>query len=230
METPRLTLLYSNPLLASALERAIAPDGPLKTLPWPSAQAEMTLVLSQDPPQVLVLQGGSSLPIPPQEIASMVKTTRPSVKVVAVLEDWTEAALLAVLEAGADAALSHRAGVEQFKAAVDSVLHGDSYLSPDLSRVLFDWLQRRPLRQRQREYLANALNAQQIRILAALAEGKRDREIAEAMFLSPKTVRNNVSIILQRLRCRDRSEAAVYATAAGLTDMREAERLLLSTS
>src|SRR2546422_839857 len=114
----------------------------------------MTSVLSRDPPQVLVLQGGSSLPIPPHEIAGLVKTTRPSVRVVAVLEDWTEAALLGVLEAGADAALSHRAGVEQFKTAVDSVLQGDSYLSPDLTRVLFDWLQRRPLRQRQREYLA----------------------------------------------------------------------------
>ena len=56
------------------------------------------------------------------------------------------------------------------------------------------------------------------------------REIAEALFLSPKTVRNNVSIILQRLGVRDRGEAAIYATAAGLTDMQEAERLVLRTS
>jgi DNA-binding NarL/FixJ family response regulator len=229
METPRLTLVFSNPLLASALERAIAPDRSLTSIPWPSDLAELTPLLDDSPPHVLVAQGGSTLRVPPREIAGFVKTTRPSVKVVAVLEDWIEASLLGVLEAGADAALSQRSGVDQFKSAIDSVLAGDSYLSSDLARVVFDWLQRRPLRHRQRQHLANTLNAQQIKILAALAEGKRDREIAETMFLSPKTVRNNVSIILQRLHVRDRTEAAIHARAAGLTDMREAERLLLRT-
>jgi len=117
--------------------------------------------------------------------------------------------------------LSNRAGSRSCAAAITAVQCGDSFPLPDLPHLLVRWLQRRPLRHRQRQHLMSTLNSQQIQILAALAEGKRDREIAEAMFLSPKTVRNNVSIILQRLKVRDRSEAAIYAITAGLTDLRE---------
>src|SRR5437899_696826 len=113
METPRLTLVYSNPLLASALDRAIASDEPPAMISWPSVLSDLAPVLHENPPEVLVLQGGSGARVPPQEIAALVKTTRPSVRVVVVLDDWTEGSLLSVLEAGADAALSHRAGVEQ---------------------------------------------------------------------------------------------------------------------
>jgi DNA-binding NarL/FixJ family response regulator len=226
MESTRLTLMYSDPLLANALERAVGPDEQLTTVPWPSDISGLTSLISDRPPDVLVLQGGGGVRVPPHEIAALVKATRPRVQVVVLMERWGEQSLLQVLEAGADAALSNRAGLEQLRAAIAAVQCGASFLSPDLAHLLVRWLQRRPLRQRQRQHLMSTLNSQQIQILAALAEGKRDREIAEAMFLSPKTVRNNVSIILQRLKVRDRSEAAIYAQTAGLTDLREAELLL----
>src|SRR5437870_2393811 len=104
MEIARLSLVYSNPLLASALQRAVAPDGALTAVPWPPVLAELKPVLEERPPEVLILQGRAELRVPPQAIAGLVKTTRPSVKVVVVLEDWSEPALLSVLEAGADAA------------------------------------------------------------------------------------------------------------------------------
>jgi DNA-binding NarL/FixJ family response regulator len=226
METTRLTLLFSDPLLASALERAAAPEESLTLMPWPSAIEDLTPIITAHPPDVLVLQGAGAIRVPPHEIAGLIKATRPRVQVVVLMERWSEETLLSALEAGADAVLSYRAGVEQLRTAIQAVRDGESYLSPDLAHLLVTWLQRRPLRHRQRRHLMSTLNSQQLQILAALAAGKRDREIAEALFLSPKTVRNNVSIILQRLNVRDRSEAAVYAIAAGLTDMREAELLL----
>jgi DNA-binding NarL/FixJ family response regulator len=227
MESLRLTLLFSNPLLASALQRAIAGEQAVTTVRWPADLEDLAPVLNENPPEVLVLQAGGVHRVVAQEIVGLVKATRPRVRVMVLMEVWSEEGLLSVLEAGADAALSYRSGIEHFRAALDAVRSGESYLSTDLTHLLFTWLQRRPLRRRQREHLLATLNSQQLRILAALAQGKRDREIAETLFLSPKTVRNNVSIILQRLRVRDRSEAAIYAVAAGLTDMREVERLLL---
>jgi DNA-binding NarL/FixJ family response regulator len=55
-----------------------------------------------------------------------------------------------------------------------------------------------------------ALSAQERRILSLIAEGKTNKEIAEEIFLSDKTVKNYVSSILSKLNLRRRSEAAAF--------------------
>lgn len=56
------------------------------------------------------------------------------------------------------------------------------------------------------------LTQQEHRILALVAEGLTNRQIAERIFLSEKTVKNYVSSMLSKLGMRRRTEAAVYAT------------------
>ncbi len=55
------------------------------------------------------------------------------------------------------------------------------------------------------------LSVQERRILALIAEGKTNREIAETMFLAEKTVRNYVSNLLLKMGLKHRTEAAVFA-------------------
>ena len=55
-----------------------------------------------------------------------------------------------------------------------------------------------------------ALTSQERKILALIAEGKTNKEIAEDVFLSDKTVKNYVSSILSKLNLRRRSEAAAF--------------------
>jgi Response regulator containing a CheY-like receiver domain and an HTH DNA-binding domain len=49
-----------------------------------------------------------------------------------------------------------------------------------------------------------------------MAEGKRNREIADALFLSEKTVKNYISSILFKLQVNSRTEAALLAVKRGL--------------
>jgi two-component system, NarL family, response regulator DevR len=60
------------------------------------------------------------------------------------------------------------------------------------------------------------LTEQEIKVLRLLAEGKTNREIAEKIFLSEKTVRNYVSSILGKLHLANRTEAAAYAAMKNL--------------
>ncbi|MBN6057079.1 response regulator transcription factor, partial [Nonomuraea sp. RK-328] len=53
-------------------------------------------------------------------------------------------------------------------------------------------------------------------ILSLIAAGRSNPQIASALFLSPKTVRNNVSNIFAKLHVADRTEAIVRARDAGL--------------
>jgi two-component system, NarL family, response regulator DevR len=59
-----------------------------------------------------------------------------------------------------------------------------------------------------------ALSPQESRILDLIAEGKTNRQIAEAMFLSEHTVKNYVTGMLRKLKMTSRTEAAIYATKA----------------
>jgi two-component system response regulator DevR len=56
------------------------------------------------------------------------------------------------------------------------------------------------------------LSPQESRILDLIAEGQTNRQIAEAMFLSEKTVKNYVTGLLAKLKMNSRTEAAIYAT------------------
>lgn len=53
-------------------------------------------------------------------------------------------------------------------------------------------------------------------ILDLIARGQKNTEIAQRLYLSPKTVRNHVSNVLHKLRAADRSEAIIRAKDAGL--------------
>jgi DNA-binding NarL/FixJ family response regulator len=58
----------------------------------------------------------------------------------------------------------------------------------------------------------DSLSAQERRILDLIAQGRTNRQIAETMFLSEKTVKNYVTTLLAKLKMRSRTEAAIYAT------------------
>jgi DNA-binding NarL/FixJ family response regulator len=57
-----------------------------------------------------------------------------------------------------------------------------------------------------------SLSRQEARILDLIAEGKTNKQVAEAMFLSENTVKNYVTGLLRKLRMTSRTEAAIYAT------------------
>jgi len=60
------------------------------------------------------------------------------------------------------------------------------------------------------------LTPRELEVLLLIAEGKSNQEIADALVISPNTVRHHVHQILRKLNCSSRGEAAVIARIAGL--------------
>ena len=60
------------------------------------------------------------------------------------------------------------------------------------------------------------LSDRELEVLKTLASGKRNKEIADALFIAEKTVKNHVSAILWKLQVNSRSEAALLASKEGL--------------
>jgi DNA-binding NarL/FixJ family response regulator len=60
------------------------------------------------------------------------------------------------------------------------------------------------------------LNDREMTLLRMLVDGKSNKEIASELDLAESTVKNNLSLLFQKLGARDRTQAAVYAIARGL--------------
>jgi DNA-binding NarL/FixJ family response regulator len=69
----------------------------------------------------------------------------------------------------------------------------------------------------------SALSSRELQVLGNLADGLTDREIAEALVISPRTVESHVSSILRKLEVRNRAEAALRYREARSAEAGEAE-------
>jgi two-component system response regulator DevR len=117
-----------------------------------------------------------------------------------------EEAIVSALLAGADGFLPKDAGGHELVAAIRAVASGASPLGAEATRALV-----RHFRERTRDQRYGSLTSQERLILALLAEGLTNHQIAERTRLAEKTVRNYVSKVLAKLGLRHRTEAALYA-------------------
>ena len=134
--------------------------------------------------------------------------------VVSMLDD--DASVFAAMRAGARGYVLKGAGHEEVTAAIRSVQRGEAIFGAGIAA-------------RMANYFAHLtptvedsfpeLTKTERDILQLLAEGLQNAQIAERLFLAPKTVRNNVSSILTKLNVADRTEAALRARDAGVANL-----------
>ncbi len=66
------------------------------------------------------------------------------------------------------------------------------------------------------ERIRAELSERELEVLRLIANGKDNSQIAEALHISPKTVKNHISNILMKLQIENRIQAAVYAVRSGI--------------
>jgi two-component system response regulator DevR len=93
--------------------------------------------------------------------------------------------------------------------AIETVAAGQSILDPAVTRLVLSRVRLREP-ELQPDARLNALSAQERRVLALVAQGKTNKEIAAEMKLSDKTVKNYLSNTLDKLKVSRRSQAAAY--------------------
>jgi DNA-binding NarL/FixJ family response regulator len=127
---------------------------------------------------------------------------------VLVITSFTEpAAVLPAVRAGAAGYVYKDVGPHALVAAIRSVHAGHVLLHPDVARLLAA-----------DEPAATELTAREREVLAEVARGRSNREIARALSLSEKTVKTHVSAILSKLGVQDRTQAALRAVRSGLVN------------
>jgi DNA-binding NarL/FixJ family response regulator len=120
------------------------------------------------------------------------------------------------LHAGASGFLLKDVEPDDLRNAVRVVAGGDALLSPSVTRALISEFVTRPGQERRSPPELDELTDREREVLALVAAGLNNREIAERLIISPATAKSHVSRILLKLDARDRAQLVVIAYQSGL--------------
>ncbi|MFF9676888.1 response regulator [Streptomyces eurythermus] len=151
------------------------------------------------------------------EATRRITEDHPAVRVLVLTTFDLDEYVYDALRAGASGFLLKDASADQLAEAVRVVAAGDALLAPGITRRLIaefsrlDGGGRAPFRRR-----AGELTERETEVLALIARGLSNAEIAERLVVAEQTVKTHVGRILVKLGLRDRTQAAVYAYESGV--------------
>ena len=163
---------------------------------------ELLELLKKSSPNLVILD--ISMPnLRGLEAIREIKKTYPQVKVLVLTMHKKKEFLRQALRDGADGFLLKEDAGSELIRAVQTVRNGGKYLSPLLSSVLTSLAVE--------EEKTEVLTMREREVLKLLAEGKRTKEIAAALYISPHTVRRHRSNIMEKLNIQNLADLVKYA-------------------
>ncbi len=147
-----------------------------------------------------------------------IKREAPGTQVLILTMHESDEYFFRVLQAGASGYVLKRAAPSDLTAAIRAVARGEVFLHPAVAkRLVSDYLSRAEAGERQPGY--QQLTPREREVLALVAEGLGNREIAERLVLSLSTVQTHYSHLLEKLGLQNRAGLIKYAIRHGLIEV-----------
>ncbi len=141
----------------------------------------------------------------------------PECKVIMLTSYAEDELLFSAIQAGASGYVLKRVGDNDLISAIERISRGEGMLDPAMTSTLF--AQVRKANEAQNAAAFATLTAQELTVLALVADGLTNRQIAVKMYLGEGTVRNYVSSILSKIGVANRAEAAAYAVKHNIREL-----------
>lgn len=151
------------------------------------------------------------------EATRRIKEARPAVAVLALTMHEEEEYFFEMLSAGASGYVPKRAAPDDLLSAIRVVSQGEVFIYPSMAKLLVKDFLRRAEETAPPE--AELLTAREMEVLACIADGLTNREIAERLVISVKTVDRHRENIMHKLNLHNRVELVRYAIEKGLIDI-----------
>lgn len=136
------------------------------------------------------------------EATRRIKAKYPDVKVLVLSSFIDEEHVLGVMDAGADGYEMKDSEPKALINTIKQIAAGEQIFHPDVMKVRKSGMNLAHLR--------NPLSKRELEVLKAMSEGLTNKEIAEKLFVSEKTVKTHVSHIFAKLEVGDRTQASMY--------------------
>jgi len=154
------------------------------------------------------------------EATREIKRENPHIGVVVLTMYAEEEYIFDLVKAGATGYLLKDADSAQIVKAIRAIAEGESLIHPSVaSKILTEFSLLAEGKGRKAGRLEHGLTDREITVLKLVAEGKTNKEIANVLELSEKTVKNHVRNIFHKLHVYDRTQAAIHAIRKGLIEL-----------
>lgn len=142
--------------------------------------------------------------------------TSPHSRVIILTSFGEEDKVIPAIRAGAHGYLLKDIPPAELVQAVRAAYLGKAQLHPDIARKLMSAVAATGEPANRTQALEEELTERELEVLRLIARGANNREIADQLVISEKTVKTHVSSILGKLHLVDRTQAAIYALRHGL--------------
>lgn len=146
------------------------------------------------------------------EVARRVRAAHPDVKIIVLTTYDDESLLRAAMEAGVHGYLLKSVSHETLPDSIRAVMQGEKLLSQKLVSSVVDQYQKLAQTHAQKEA---GLTPDELRVLAAIAEGASNKELSEKFFWSEATVKRRVQEIVEKMGVSNRTQAIAEALRKG---------------
>ncbi|MBO8141495.1 MAG: response regulator transcription factor [Firmicutes bacterium] len=216
VETIKVVIVDDHEVVRLGLKSLLNRVADLEVVGEAGSAAEAERVVERTQPDVVVMDirmpEGSGI-----EACRAIRSRWPQIKVIMLTSYSDDEAVIGSVMAGASGYVLKQIGTQELVEAIRRVSKGESLLDPGVTGKILERVRGGAGTNGTAQGAAQeALTEQEERILALIAQGKTNREIAAALYLSEKTVRNYVSNILAKLQLHNRAEAAAWAVRRGL--------------
>ena len=202
-----------------------------------SSREPLALLLEREPDLIVVAQAGSlaearqtldrvevdvalvDLGLPDgsgEELIRVLRTTKPGAQVLVVTACADRAVHAHAIVVGAAGVLHKSARTGQIVDAIRRLHAGESLLSPQEAIAMFRLAEHQRARDQAPQAALDLLTSRECDVLGLLAEGLHDKEIAERLTISERTVRVHMVNLLDKLGVESRLQALVLAVRHGV--------------
>jgi two-component system, NarL family, nitrate/nitrite response regulator NarL len=216
----RVAVVDDHPLFRDGVAHAIQNSDVLEVVGEGATAVDAVRIAKEKLPDIVLLD--VNMPGGGIDAARVIARVYPMVKTVMLTVSENEEHVLQAFEAGARAYVIKGASGSELINTLRAVSRGESYVTPGLAARLLT-ISRRPPPAPAPIHDLPKLTEREKQIVNHVANGLRNKEIAKDLEISEKTVKHHMTIILQKLRARNRVEVALalkrQGQNAGPTDL-----------
>jgi two-component system response regulator NreC len=152
------------------------------------------------------------------EATKILKRKFPEMRVLVLTMHENEEYVFQILKSGASGYVLKSAGKEELSAAIKAAAKGEKFFSPRISQLMADGYVRRIEQESGESERANVpLTRREREILALVAKGLTNQQIADQLYISPRTVDTHRTNMMQKLDIHDVANLVRYAIEHGIT-------------
>lgn len=193
-------------LIREGIRQLLEFDGTIKVIEEAGNGEECLIKLEASKPQVLLLD----INMPKMngiEVLEEIKRRNIDIKVLILTVHNEIEYLLKAVNIGVDGYILKESESAELKKAIEVIVNGESYIQPEFTPELNRRLISRGIDKDKLDLLTN----RELEVLIQIANGMINKEIANLLNISERTVKNHISNIFKKIDVSDRTQAAVFA-------------------